>query len=461
MDGADAVRYCVENKIPGVFVECGCGNGNFQICWINELNRLNEVREFVMYDTFAGLTAPSEKDFTVKESNQYTMTKDQVRSEWQSKKVSETVNTWCNWSLGTVKQNLAQYPYDHTKLTFIVGDVRETLLKKENLPEQIAMLRLDTDWYDSSKIELEQLYPRVVPGGLVIFDDYYHWNGQQQATDEYLATLNPKPILVNVNDKVAALIKPKDIPVTPIQSMQQVLETNHVTLHNNKIVIPEEVKHIKLDVGLSYGANMSQEWLTHEKDLVVFGFEPNPEAVRLLRSEHNPKQHPAHADVIEPRFIDTQFFILPIALGATKEADKDFYITTLDQGCSSFYKPSGVLFDVSNVIKVPVFPLKDFLDHFPWDQFPYIEYLKIDAQGSDLDIIRGIDPYLDRFVFITTEATVGNLYLNVKDNEVSKVDAYMMEKGFFRVIHPMASDATYLNYKFRDIAPNIYIFQNG
>lgn len=243
--------------------------------------------------------------------------------------------------------------------------------------------------------------------------------------------------------------------------MQDILEKSNITVYNNKIIIPEEIQHVKLDVGLSYGANMSQDWLTHENDLLVFGFEPNPESVRLLRSANNPKQHPAHPDVIEQRFIDKQFFIVPVALGAEKEDDKDFYITTLDEGCSSFYKPSGVLFNVSKVIKVPVFPLKDFLDYFPWDQIPYIEYLKIDAQGSDLDIIRGLGSYIEKIVFITTEATVGNLYLDVKDNDVSKVDSFMLDRGFFRILHPKTKDATYLNFRFRDIASKIYIFQEG
>lgn len=208
MDGAEAVRYIVENKIPGSFVECGCGNGNFEIVWINELKRLNEKRHILMYDTFAGLTEPCEKDYTVKESNQYVMSNDEVITTWKSQKRSEKENAWCNWSLETVKHILREYQYDESYLHYVVGDVRETLMQKENLPEQIAMLRLDTDWYDSSKVELEQLYPKVVPGGIVIFDDYYHWNGQQVATDEYLATLDPKPTVVNVNMKVAAIFKP-------------------------------------------------------------------------------------------------------------------------------------------------------------------------------------------------------------------------------------------------------------
>ena len=76
--------------------------------------------------------------------------------------------------------------YPQNKLHYIVGDVMETLQDKSKLPEKIAILRLDTDWYESSKYELEQMYDNVVIGGVIIFDDYYHWDGQRRSTDDFL-----------------------------------------------------------------------------------------------------------------------------------------------------------------------------------------------------------------------------------------------------------------------------------
>ena len=61
----------------------------------------------------------------------------------------------------------------------------ETLQNNENIPDKIAILRLDTDWYESSKFELETLYNNVVSGGVIIFDDYYHWDGQRRAVDDF------------------------------------------------------------------------------------------------------------------------------------------------------------------------------------------------------------------------------------------------------------------------------------
>jgi hypothetical protein len=83
-----------------------------------------------------------------------------------------------------------------------------TLKDKSNIPDKIAILRLDTDWYESSKFELEQLYDNVVDGGVIIFDDYFHWEGQRKATDEFFMNRNIKYDIINLNDgKTGAIIK--------------------------------------------------------------------------------------------------------------------------------------------------------------------------------------------------------------------------------------------------------------
>jgi hypothetical protein len=84
----------------------------------------------------------------------------------------------------------------------------DTLQDSKNIPDQIAILRLDTDWYESSKFELEQLYNNVVKGGIIIFDDYYHWDGQRRATDEFFKSIGITPAYINIgNQKTAAIIK--------------------------------------------------------------------------------------------------------------------------------------------------------------------------------------------------------------------------------------------------------------
>ena len=208
MDGADAIHYILNNNIEGDIIECGVESGNFEHLWITELMKRNETRDIYLYDTFGGLVEPSEHDFTCINSKLYSMDKDQVHSMWKSNVINERVNGWCYTPLENVQNRLNSTGYPQDKLHYVVGDVMETLKETSNLPEKIAILRLDTDWYESSKFELEQLYDNVVTGGLIIFDDYYHWDGQRKATDEFFISRNIKYDFVDIgNNKTSAIVK--------------------------------------------------------------------------------------------------------------------------------------------------------------------------------------------------------------------------------------------------------------
>jgi hypothetical protein len=208
MDGIDALMYVLNNNIDGVIVECGVDTGIFEHIWITELIKQNKVRDIYMYDTFSGLVEPSEYDYTCKDAKLYSMDKDQVYNIWKSHVIDEKTNGWCYTPLEQVKNRLNSTLYSQDKLHYIVGDVMETLKDKTTIPEKIAILRLDTDWYESSKYELEQMYDNVVNGGVIIFDDYYHWDGQRRATDDFFSSRNLKYNFVDIgNNKTAAIIK--------------------------------------------------------------------------------------------------------------------------------------------------------------------------------------------------------------------------------------------------------------
>ena len=208
MDGADAVNYILQNNIEGVIVECGVDSGDFEYIWINELMKHNSVRDIYLYDTFGGLVEPTEYDYTCKEAKLYQMNKDEVYNTWKSQIINEKVNGWCYTPLDKVKQRLNSTGYSQINLHYIVGDVMETLNDKTKIPTKIAILRLDTDWYESSKYELEQMYDNVVSGGIIIFDDYYHWDGQRRATDDFFLSRNINYNFVNIgNYKTSAIIK--------------------------------------------------------------------------------------------------------------------------------------------------------------------------------------------------------------------------------------------------------------
>lgn len=175
------IDYVIDCKIDGVLVECGVQGGRIEKIWIDKLKQRNEERDIYMYDTFTGLTVPSEKDVGI--NNEY-QTAEQVLDVWIQHN-SNGVNTWCYAPIEKVVNELLQTNYPFNKLHFIKGDVRKTLLDKKNIPDKIAILRLDTDWYDSTKVELETMWDNLVWGGVLILDDYYYWKGQQDAVDEF------------------------------------------------------------------------------------------------------------------------------------------------------------------------------------------------------------------------------------------------------------------------------------
>jgi len=208
MDGAHAINYILSNNIEGVIIECGVESGNFEHIWINELMKCGAVRDIYLYDTFAGLTKPSEYDYTCEGARSYSMNSNQVLNMWKKSIINEKTNGWCYTPLEKVRARLESTGYPKERLHYVVGDVMETLKDKTTIPEKIAILRLDTDWYESSKFELEQMYDNVVPGGVIIFDDYYHWDGQRRATDEFFASRKIEYDFVNMrNNKTAAIIK--------------------------------------------------------------------------------------------------------------------------------------------------------------------------------------------------------------------------------------------------------------
>ena len=227
---------------------------------------------------------------------------------------------------------------------------------------------------------------------------------------------------------------------------------------DGKINIPTRIKHVKLDIGLSYSAPISQYWLSHENNIMVFGFEPNPASGHSILQGAD-KRHPLHGEPLETKFIGTSFFIIPCALGRANSNIIKFYVTN-DCGCSSIYQPKD--FSVERIIEVPIFSLHDFFDIFPFDTHPVIDYIKIDAQGSDLDIAKSAGHYLqERVIYITLEAE--NSQYAHTTNSLEDIDSYMRSIGFIQHISPNTQDPTYFNTRFSDYVKNhpVQIYQKG
>ncbi len=256
----------------------------------------------------------------------------------------------------------------------------------------------------------------------------------------------------------AALFLMSSKPIAASEEMENFLSA-HVSLRekDRKISIPEEVRHIKLDIGLSYNAPMAQRWLSEEEDLFVFGFEPNLDSVSAIFMGAV-KKEPYHGDPLDVAYIGSRFFLLPCALGQSADPKVRLYVTKKDCGCSSLYEP--VDFEIEKVVEVPRFRLSDFFDSFPFDTHPVIDYIKIDAQGSDLDIVKSAGDYLsERVVFVTLEAE--NRQYKGTDNSEEEINHTMQSLGFFRYSSTDVDDPTYVNVRFLDASKSIKIFQKG
>lgn len=192
----DAVRHIVNAKIAGEIVECGVWRGGNMVAAALSLLALNDTtRELYLYDTFEGMTPPSEQD------------KDFSGTEAQKLLNQDKKGTgiWCAAGFEDVAKNMQSTGYPVEQIKLIKGPVEETI--PACMPEKIALLRLDTDWYESTKHELTHLYPRLLPGGVLIIDDYGHWQGAKQAVDEYFAEMGIKTLLSRIDYTCRLMVK--------------------------------------------------------------------------------------------------------------------------------------------------------------------------------------------------------------------------------------------------------------
>jgi hypothetical protein len=152
--------------------------------------------------------------------------------------------------------------------------------------------------------------------------------------------------------------------------------------------------------------------------------------------------------------------IVPVALSNVENnIKKKFYKMINDAGTSSLLEPIN-LGPIKEIIDIDCYSLKYFLDFFPWDRFEYIEYIKIDAQGSDLDIIKSAGDYLkEKVVFITAEPEFCK-YKDCQNNTTENMVKYLNSQGFVFINHPNTCDPTFLNEKFKHLYEKIYIKQN-
>jgi O-methyltransferase len=185
-----AVQYVVDAGIEGDFVECGVFRGGSTAMAAEAFKFAGDTtRKFFLYDTFEGMTAPTARDVDFQGR-----TPEQHLKGWNASRMSEMTNS----PLEEVQRNVLATRLAADRFIFVKGKVEETI-PGTMPPGPIAILRLDTDWYESTRHELVHLFPILSPGGVLIVDDYGFWRGSREACDEYFREHQVKMLLTRVD----------------------------------------------------------------------------------------------------------------------------------------------------------------------------------------------------------------------------------------------------------------------
>jgi len=193
-----SIQYVVANKIPGDFVECGVWKGGSCMMMALLLKRLGvNDRKIYLYDTFEGMSEPTEAD---KQFN------GETANDLLNQSVKEDENSvWCYSTLEEVQSNVFSTGYEPQNFIITKGKVEDSI--PGVIPGKIALLRLDTDWYESTYHELIHLYPLLVENGILIIDDFGHWEGAKKAVLQYFNENNLHPFIQRVDYTGRMIVK--------------------------------------------------------------------------------------------------------------------------------------------------------------------------------------------------------------------------------------------------------------
>jgi O-methyltransferase len=186
-----AVRHINKAAIPGAIVECGVWRGGSMMLAARTLLDLGDSdRSLWLYDTYDGMTAPTALDVQA-------MSGETAQAVLASQTKDNDNPFWALAQRDIVERNMAGTGYPQARTHYVEGPVEDTL--PGQAPDEIALLRLDTDWYESTRHELIHLWPRLRPGGVLIIDDYGYWQGARKAVDEFFTGLAHAPLLARID----------------------------------------------------------------------------------------------------------------------------------------------------------------------------------------------------------------------------------------------------------------------
>jgi hypothetical protein len=199
------VQKCIEENIPGDFAEIGVFRGGLIMAMALKCKQMGVLRTIHAYDTFQGMTPESSAD----------VDRDGIPA---SKYPVNNVKCFSSFEETSANIRKADYP----SIMYHIGDILQT--NKSSIPT-FALLRLDTDWYESTKFELEVFEPNVSTNGFIIVDDYGHWQGCKKAVDEF------RPPYKNVIDYTGIWWR-KDYGRARLENLQTQTEYTQTLLAN-------------------------------------------------------------------------------------------------------------------------------------------------------------------------------------------------------------------------------------
>lgn len=192
----DAVRHVVAHNVPGAIVECGVWRGgSMMAAALTLLEQGDTIRDLYLFDTFTAMPPSGPEDFLANGQKVIDLAEGDAIPEAYSFLPIEAVR---EAMLGT------GYPVE--RIHFVEGMVEDTIPSRA--PDAIALCRLDTDYYASTKHELDHLYPRITPGGVLLIDDYGHFLGAKQAVDEYFPDPTTRPYFHRIDYSARLVLKP-------------------------------------------------------------------------------------------------------------------------------------------------------------------------------------------------------------------------------------------------------------
>ena len=193
-----SVDYIINRGLEGDFVECGVWRGGSIMAIAQSLSNLGITdRKIWLFDTFDGMTQPTIHDYSLKNGNSA------QKLLGSSKKSQKNIHSYA--PISEVKKNLMKIDFPFDNFIFVEGPVEKTLL--DTCPGKIVLLRLDTDWYESTSTELDYLFPKLVTNGVLIVDDFGDWYGSMKAVTEYFTRCDQFYLMTIIDSTGRLIIK--------------------------------------------------------------------------------------------------------------------------------------------------------------------------------------------------------------------------------------------------------------